>query len=155
MVSACCEVDTIFRLWLSGLKVAGLEAYCHSGLSPISVSACRPWWRSAAPSQQTRLPGIDDRQPLNVQKIRHVACRQPQAAHPRDFSQDVNRKYSSSELIHTWSDLAGFTYDGFDPTRAITSPQFKETTRWIGNPYKKNALIDYDTLPYGDQIGNQ
>jgi heptose-I-phosphate ethanolaminephosphotransferase len=78
-----------------------------------------------------------------------------QAAHPRDFSQDVNRKYSSSELIHTWSDLAGFTYDGFDPTRAITSPQFKETTRWIGNPYKKNALIDYDALPYGDQIGNQ
>ncbi|HCR3477106.1 TPA: hypothetical protein ON591_003124, partial [Citrobacter freundii] len=49
----------------------------------------------------------------------------------------------------------GFTYDGFDPTRAITSPQFKETTRWIGNPYKKNALIDYDSLPYGDQIGNQ
>ena len=27
MVSACCEVDTIFRLWLSGLKVAGTEAY--------------------------------------------------------------------------------------------------------------------------------
>ncbi|QLY71510.1 phosphoethanolamine transferase CptA [Citrobacter freundii] len=78
-----------------------------------------------------------------------------QAAHPRDFSQVVDRKYSSSELIHTWSDLAGFTYDGFDPTRAITNPQFKETTRWIGNPYKKNALIDYDTLPYGDQIGNQ
>ncbi|MDG5477558.1 phosphoethanolamine transferase CptA [Citrobacter freundii] len=78
-----------------------------------------------------------------------------QTAHPRDFSQDVNRKYSSSELIHTWSDLAGFTYDGFDPTRAITNPQFKETTRWIGNPYKKNALIDYDSLPYGDQIGNQ
>ncbi|MGA4538209.1 phosphoethanolamine transferase CptA [Citrobacter braakii] len=74
-----------------------------------------------------------------------------QATHPRDFSQNVNRKYSSSELIHTWSDLAGFTYDGFDPTRAITSPQFKETTRWIGNPYKKNALIDYDNLPHIDQ----
>ncbi|SUG58054.1 UPF0141 membrane protein YijP possibly requiredfor phosphoethanolamine modification of lipopolysaccharide [Salmonella enterica subsp. diarizonae] len=78
-----------------------------------------------------------------------------QAAHPRDFSQDVDRKYSSSELIHTWSDLAGLTYDGYDPTRSITSPQFKATTRWIGNPYKKNALIDYDTLPYGDQPGNQ
>ncbi|ECW1122383.1 phosphoethanolamine transferase CptA [Salmonella enterica] len=78
-----------------------------------------------------------------------------QAAHPRDFSQDVDRKYSSSELIHTWSDLAGLTYYGYDPTRSITNPQFKETTRWIGNPYKKNALIDYDTLPYGDQVGNQ
>lgn len=78
-----------------------------------------------------------------------------QAAHPRDFSQDLDRKYSSSELIHTWSDLAGLTYDGYDPTRSITSPQFKATTRWIGNPYKKNALIDYDMLPYGDQVGNQ
>ena len=37
----------------------------------------------------------------------------------------------------------------------VVNPQFKETTRWIGNPYKKNALIDYDTLPYGDQVGNQ
>jgi len=78
-----------------------------------------------------------------------------QAAHPRDFSADVDRKYSSSELIHTWSDLAGLSYDGYDPTRAITSPEFKPMTRWIGNPYKKNALIDYDSLPYGEQIGNQ
>ena len=27
-----------------------------------------------------------------------------QATHPRDFSQDVDRKYSLAELIHTWSD---------------------------------------------------
>lgn len=54
-----------------------------------------------------------------------------------------------------WSDLAGLSYDGYDPTRSVVNPQFKETTRWIGNPYKKNALIDYDTLPYGDQVGNQ
>ncbi|WP_202302550.1 phosphoethanolamine transferase CptA [Dryocola clanedunensis] len=78
-----------------------------------------------------------------------------QENHPRDFSDDVNRKYSSSELIHTWSDMAGLSYDGYDATRAITSPQFVETTRWIGNPYKKKGLFDYDSLPYGDQIGNQ
>ena len=34
-----------------------------------------------------------------------------QATHPRDFSQDVDRKYSLAELIHTWSDLAGLSYD--------------------------------------------
>ncbi|MEB4677193.1 phosphoethanolamine transferase CptA [Enterobacteriaceae bacterium G50] len=78
-----------------------------------------------------------------------------QAAHPRDFSQDVNRKYSSSELIHTWSDLAGLTYNGYDATRSITSPQFTPMTRWIGNPYKKNGLKDYDALPYGELQGNQ
>ncbi len=42
-----------------------------------------------------------------------------------------------AELIHTWSDLAGLSYDGYDPTRSVVNPQFKETTRWIGNPYKK------------------
>ena len=78
-----------------------------------------------------------------------------QAAHPRDLSQDVDRKYSSSELIHTWSDLAGLSYDGYDPTRSITSPQFKETTRWIGDPYKPKALRDYDTLPFGEQSAKQ
>lgn len=70
-----------------------------------------------------------------------------QEAHPRDLTADVDRKYSSSQLIHTWSDLAGLRYDGFDPTRSITSPQFVQATRWIGNPYKKNALRDYDALP--------
>jgi len=78
-----------------------------------------------------------------------------QQGHPRDFTGDVNRKYSSSELIHTWSDLAGLTYDGYEATRSITSPQFVKTTRWIGNPYKKNALRDYDTLPYGNEVDNQ
>ncbi|AFJ48879.1 phosphoethanolamine transferase CptA [Shimwellia blattae] len=78
-----------------------------------------------------------------------------QQAHPRDFSGDVNRKYSSAQLIHTWSDLAGLQYDGYDPSRSLVSPQFRETTRWIGNPYKKGALRDYDKLPYGDQVGNQ
>lgn len=70
-----------------------------------------------------------------------------QETHPRDLAADIDRKYSSSQLIHTWSDLAGLRYDGFDPTRSITSPQFVQATRWIGNPYKKNALHDYDALP--------
>lgn len=74
-----------------------------------------------------------------------------QQAHPRDFSGDVDRKYSSSQLIHTWSDLSGLTFDGYDPTRSITSPQFVEVPRLIGNPYKKAPLIDYDTLPYGKE----
>lgn len=77
-----------------------------------------------------------------------------QEAHPRDLASDVDRKYSSSQLIHTWSDLAGLRYDGFDPTRSITSPQFVQTTRWIGNPYKKNALHDYDALPLDAQQSN-
>jgi len=52
------------------------------------------------------------------------------ASHPRDMRADADRKYSSAELIHTWSDLAGLSYDGYDPTRSIVNPAFKESTRW-------------------------
>ncbi|MCV5480543.1 phosphoethanolamine transferase CptA, partial [Escherichia coli] len=45
-----------------------------------------------------------------------------QAAHPEDFLQYVDRKYSLSGLIHTWSDLAGLTYEGYDPTRSVVNP---------------------------------
>lgn len=78
-----------------------------------------------------------------------------QAAHPRDFSADIHRQYSSSQLIHTWSDLAGLSYQGYDATRSVVSPEFVRVTRWIGNPYKKNGLKDYDALPFADQVGNQ
>ena len=78
-----------------------------------------------------------------------------QAAHPRDLSVDTERKYSSSELIHTWSDLAGLSYDDYDPTRSLVNPQFVETTRWIGNPDKPSELRSYDDLPYGDRTANQ
>ncbi|EEV6002082.1 TPA: phosphoethanolamine transferase CptA [Escherichia coli] len=71
-----------------------------------------------------------------------------QTAYQRDFTQYANRKYSLADLIHTWSDLSGLTYEGYDPKRSIVNPQFKETIRWIGNPYKKNSLINYDSLPY-------
>ena len=77
-----------------------------------------------------------------------------QAAHPRDFSTDVNRKYSSADLIHTWSDLAGLSYSGYDATRSLVSPQFKEIPRWIGDPYKPGSLRPYDSLPYGNLVGN-
>lgn len=69
-----------------------------------------------------------------------------QDSHPRDLSSYVDRKYSSSQLIHTWADLSGLSFDGYDATRSLTSPEFIESTRWIGNPYKKGALRDYDKL---------
>lgn len=100
---------------------------------------------------------IEDNPTRHMYTIPFILWTSPQwqSTHPRDFSADVDRKYSSSELIHTWSDLAGLRYDGYDPTRSVTSPQFVQITRWIGNPYKKNALRDYDALPFGDQTANQ
>lgn len=66
--------------------------------------------------------------------------------HPQDFSAAENRKYSSMNLIYTWSDLAGLRYEGWDPTRSLVNPRFVERPRLIGNPAHQNKLRDYDAL---------
>ncbi|MHB9797929.1 phosphoethanolamine transferase CptA [Pseudomonas sp. MT3] len=70
-----------------------------------------------------------------------------QAAHPRDLQAAAKRPYSSSHLIHTLSDLAGLSYDRFEPVKSLVSPQFAVAPRWIGDPYKKGGLHDFDKLP--------
>lgn len=55
------------------------------------------------------------------------------AAHPRDFAGMLDRPYCTSSLIHTWSDLAGLSFDGFDPSRSVASPKFKERPLLVGN----------------------
>jgi heptose-I-phosphate ethanolaminephosphotransferase len=67
-----------------------------------------------------------------------------QAVHPRSFSDMTNRKYSTTHLIHTWSDLAGLRYDRYQPEWSVVNPAFKPFTRWIGNPDGK--LRDFDAM---------
>ena len=59
----------------------------------------------------------------------------------------ASRPYSSSHLIHTLSDLAGLSYDRYEPAKSLVSTQFSPSPRWIGNPYVKNGLHEFDRLP--------
>ncbi|MBA0183228.1 phosphoethanolamine transferase CptA [Pectobacterium versatile] len=71
-----------------------------------------------------------------------------QKDHPIDYSPYVNRKYSNAHLLHTWSTLAGLSYDLQEPEKSLVSPVFRESERWIGNPYSKKGLSTFDSLPY-------
>ncbi|MFK0345441.1 phosphoethanolamine transferase CptA [Pseudomonas asiatica] len=70
-----------------------------------------------------------------------------QAEHPRDLQAMADRPYSSSHLIHTLSDLAGLSYDRYEPAKSLVSPQFVVAPRWIGDPYRKDGLREFDHLP--------
>lgn len=70
-----------------------------------------------------------------------------QAAHPRDLQAMANRPYSSSHLIHTLSDLAGLSYDHYEPAKSFVNSQFVVAPRWIGDPYRNNGLREFDKLP--------
>lgn len=62
--------------------------------------------------------------------------------YPVDFTSYVNRPYSSSHLIHTLSDLAGLSYDTFDPSNSLVNEHFIKKTRWIGDPAIKLRSFD-------------
>lgn len=68
------------------------------------------------------------------------------ATHPNNYQAYVDRKFSTQDLIHTWSDLAGLSYNLYVPEKSIINPNFHESIRWIGDPYDKNGLIDFDKL---------
>lgn len=68
------------------------------------------------------------------------------ASHPNNYQSYVERKFSTQDLIHTWSDLAGLSYDSYQPEKSIVNPNFHQSIRWIGDPYDKNGLIDFDKL---------
>jgi heptose-I-phosphate ethanolaminephosphotransferase len=84
----------------------------------------------------------------NMYAVPFMLWRSPSwiATHKADFSGMLSRKYSNGHLIHTWSDLAGLSYDSFQPALSVINPAFVESTRWIGNPQIKNDLRDYDKL---------
>jgi heptose-I-phosphate ethanolaminephosphotransferase len=68
------------------------------------------------------------------------------ATHPHDFQKALDRRYSTSHFIHTWSDLAGLYFDGFDPTKSLVIEKFKEYPLLVGDPYGSKPLTDLRSL---------
>jgi len=69
-----------------------------------------------------------------------------QAQQGRDFAASLHRPYSSSHFIHTWADLAGLRFDGFDPSKSLVSAEFRQRPLLIGNPEHPKNLIDFSLV---------
>ncbi len=94
--------------------------------------------------------GRDEAAPTrNMYTIPFILWTSPkwQANHPRHYQADVERPYSTQYFIHTWSDMLGLSYDGFEPEKSVVSDKFKPTTRWIGAPGSHKGLYDFAKLP--------
>jgi heptose-I-phosphate ethanolaminephosphotransferase len=63
-------------------------------------------------------------------------------SHPRDYTGFVDRPYQTSHFIHTWADLVGMRFDGFDATKSLVSKEFKERPLWVGDPASPKGLTD-------------
>ncbi|MBM3391272.1 MAG: phosphoethanolamine transferase CptA [Betaproteobacteria bacterium] len=70
-----------------------------------------------------------------------------QQARGRNFDKQVDRPYQTSHLIHTWADLAGLSFDDYDPSKSVVNARFRERPLLVGNPGSQKALVDLSTLP--------
>ena len=68
--------------------------------------------------------------------------------HDWSFAGDLGRPYSSSQLIHTWADLAGLSADELDRSKSLVNDSFKPRPLLIGNPFERQskALIDFSLM---------
>lgn len=71
---------------------------------------------------------------------------------PMSYGAELSRPYSSSNLIHTWSDLVGLTFSEFDPSKSLVNSTFKERPVLIGNPYQPKSMIDFSLIKPKGQI---
>lgn len=59
---------------------------------------------------------------------------------------DLDRPYSMTDFIYSWSDLAQIKYDQFDPARSLFNVAFQPHPRWIGSPPLAKNLKNFDSL---------
>ncbi|MCB5191582.1 phosphoethanolamine transferase CptA [Methylobacillus arboreus] len=64
--------------------------------------------------------------------------------HDVHFDGMMDRPYSNAHFIHTWADLVGLSFDGFDPTLSLVNSQFKEHPLLIGDPYEPSTIRTLD-----------
>ncbi|QVN03812.1 phosphoethanolamine transferase CptA [Pseudomonas rhodesiae] len=69
-------------------------------------------------------------------------------SHSWNFAGDLQRPYSSSQLIHTWADLAGLSATELDRSKSLVSDSFKPRPLLIGDPYQRQQkpLIDFSLI---------
>ncbi|WP_277963998.1 phosphoethanolamine transferase CptA [Pseudomonas sp. RIT-To-2] len=65
---------------------------------------------------------------------------------PVDLSGALHREYTTSHFIHTWADLAGLSFDRFEPWKSIVNPHYQRGQLLIGDPHQPQKLRDFDTL---------
>ncbi|SNR94647.1 heptose-I-phosphate ethanolaminephosphotransferase [Methylobacillus rhizosphaerae] len=68
------------------------------------------------------------------------ASEQWKSHHDMNFESMLQRPYSNAHFIYTWADLAGLSFDGFDPQFSLINSQFKEHPLLIGNPNQPDTL---------------
>jgi len=58
-----------------------------------------------------------------------------------EINNDVlERPYSTSHFIHTWADLAGLQFTGYEPHKSLINPKFEALPLLVGNPDDPKSL---------------
>lgn len=69
-----------------------------------------------------------------------------QRAWPRRLDGTLDRPWQTAHLIHAWADLAGLSFEGYDPEKSLVNDRFRERPLLIGDPGQPKELVDLRPL---------
>lgn len=65
-----------------------------------------------------------------------------QAEDARDYSAYAGRTYQLDHFIHTWADLSGLRFAGYQPQHSLINPAYQAQPILVGDPGSPDRLID-------------
>lgn len=65
-----------------------------------------------------------------------------QAEDARDYSAYAGRTYQLDHFIHTWADLSGLGFAGYQPQHSLINPAYQAQPILVGDPGSPDRLID-------------
>ncbi len=65
-----------------------------------------------------------------------------QADDARDYSAYAGRTYQLDHFIHTWADLSGLRFAGYQPQHSLINPAYQAQPILVGDPGSPDRLID-------------
>ena len=60
----------------------------------------------------------------------------------RDYSAYAERTYQLDHFIHTWADLSGLRYAGYQPQNSLVNPAYQPRPILVGDPGSPQRLVD-------------
>lgn len=79
------------------------------------------------------------------------ASPQWRAEFPVGLSVRRDQPYQLSHFIHTWADLTGLRFAGYEPDKSLINPAFRERKILVGNPADQNSLVDLRQMLPGNR----
>lgn len=92
--------------------------------------------------QAAKIPPIADLQDARAGKPGTLVLLLGESTSRLHIAAYAERVYQLDSFIHTWADVSGLRFAGYQPQRSLINPAYQAQPVWVGDPGSPGHLID-------------